>query len=504
MKLVIETPSKAFITGCNQDEFALLKRELTYTNTAITHDIKRLSNNVYARNRNKEAWQAELDEMKLRQKRTLIMDEPPRKFIRPGSIPYIDGIAIETTSAVDYPATRSIPWAKKPKYELYGYQMESVRKLIEAKHASIELCTGAGKSLILLTLARNMGLRTVVVVPSRSIFQEQLESFTHHFGAGKVGAFGDGKKKLGKQITVCIGDSLTNVKPGTAEWTFFQSCQVLLVDEAHLWGAETLEDTCFGAVANIPYRMFVSGTLTRGDGTEKLLRAIVGPTVHSLETWEAVKGGYICDHEFSVVRLPSSNPNYFSPDPLMMKRTHFLNNKNIAAFIAKLCNATASALGQQTLVLVEELPQIAMLIPLLKVPFAYAHAEKKKERLLELGLEKVDPSESVEKFNRNEVKVLIGTSCISTGTNIYPTHSVANWVGGASEIRTKQGAVGRSIRLGRANEWADKCVEKTKATIYDFDVFDVDAMKRHLELRLGYYSSSFEPGTPEKIKWIRL
>jgi hypothetical protein len=154
---------------------------------------------------------------------------------------------------------------------------------------------------------------------------------------------------------------------------------------------------------------------------------------------------------------------------------------------------------RQTLVLVEELEQIAMLAPLLKVPFAVAHSEKKTERLLELGIDKVNPTESVEKFNKAEALVLIGTSCIATGTNIYPVHNCINWAGGASEIRTKQGAVGRSVRLGNANPWGANCTPKEKATIWDFDVHDVFIMHKHLEDRIGFYRES---GT--EIKRIRL
>jgi hypothetical protein len=149
--------------------------------------------------------------------------------------------------------------------------------------------------------------------------------------------------------------------------------------------------------------------------------------------------------------------------------------------------------------LVEELEQIAMLLPLLKVPAAIAHSEKKADRLMELGISKVDPSESVEKFNKAEALVLIGTSCIATGTNIYPCQNTINWAGGASEIRTKQGAVGRSVRLHSQNPWKDKCVFKDKATIWDFDVRDCYVLKRHLEERLKYYGKS-----GSEIKFIKL
>jgi hypothetical protein len=153
----------------------------------------------------------------------------------------------------------------------------------------------------------------------------------------------------------------------------------------------------------------------------------------------------------------------------------------------------------QTLVLVEELSQISMLSKLLKVPFAYAHSESRIDRLTELGLSKVKPAESVDLFNRNEVKVLIGTSCIATGTNIYPAHNTFNWVGGASEIKTKQGPVGRTVRLHNANPYKDKCIQVLTKYIWDFNVYDIPLMSKHLEERVGYYSDS-----GSEIKYIKL
>jgi superfamily II DNA or RNA helicase len=445
MKILITSPSKAIIQEYTQEELDRLYKDLTYSNTAAAHDLKRLSNNFWFRNKNKDKWEQAMNEAKAKVKRTLVFEDEKGLYIRPGSIPYLSNAGIEVVNEIQYPKPKVIPW-EKPIPILYPYQEESWKKLLYIKHGNVELCTGAGKTLCAVKLCRETGFRTVVVVPSKSIFNELLKKFEYHFGKGKVGAFGAGKKKLGKLFTIAIGDSLTNIEPNTKEWDFFSNLEMLIVDEAHAWGAETLEKVCFDVVASIPYRFFFSGTQIRTDGGLKLLQSIIGKTVHTLSTKQAVEGGYICAHDYRIIGLESSNPNFSSQDVLEMKRVHYLKNRNICAFIAKLCNTTAAS-KVQTLVLVEELEQISMLCKLLKVPFAYAHSEKKAERLLELELTKVDPDESVEKFNKGEISVLIGTSCIATGTNIYPCHNTVNWAGGASEIRTKQGPSGDQFGL---------------------------------------------------------
>ena len=490
MRFEITSPTKALVLDATDQELADLRSDLTYTNTAAAHDVKRHFNNRWLRSKNNEAWESQLNKLKAKVKNTLVYEDSDGKtFIRPGSLPYLDS-KYEVVNNVIYPNPKKVAWLKPLPFQLHPYQSESVEKLIDIKHGNVQLCTGAGKSAIIAMLCRETGFRTVIVAPSRSIFRELMKLFEKHLGKDKVGGFGDGKRKIGKRFTIAIGDSLCNVKPGSEEWEFFSNLDMMIVDESHTWGAETLDDICHGVLGDVPYRLLMSGTQTRGDGAVKLLQSIIGKTVHTLTTAEAIAGGYICNHNFTIVPIESSNPNYNDEDVLKMKRIHFLNNRNIAAWIAKFVNATASVSNKQTLVLVEELTQIAMLIPLLKVPYAYAHSESNKLKLEPLGLQKVDTDESVEKFNKNEASLLIGTSCIATGTNIYPCHYVFNWVGGGSEIKTKQGTVGRSVRKGEQNPYKDKCAPKDVSMIFDFDVREVYSLQSSLEQREGYYADS--------------
>ena len=498
MKVTISSPIKAFIDA-NEEELYLLRKQLTYTNTSIKHLIKRHSNNHFWKNRNPESWADHLEALKKDLKKCLVFEEDGRFYIRPGSIPYLSTFNLEIVNEISYPVPRKVAWWKPLPFILHPEQELSWEALIKERHANVSLTTGFGKSAIILKICQMMGnLNICIVVPSKSIFEELLDKFEYHFGNKFIGTFGAGKKKLGKRITIAIGDSLANIEKGSEEDQFFSALDTLIVDESHEFAAESLEAVCHGVLSNIRYRFFFSATQMRNDGSGPLLQSIIGKTVCTLTTAEAVQKGYICNHDFRIVSLETSNPGFEQSDPLAQKREHFLKNRNIAQFTAKLANAMAG-IGKGTLVLVEELSQISMIVPLLKVPFAIAHSEKRKDRLEILGIEKVDNAESVEKFNKGEVRVLIGTSCIATGVNIFPCHSVVNWVGGASPIKTKQGSVGRAVRHGRSNPWANKCAPKDKCTIYDFNILDNFTMTRHLEARIECY---MESGT--EIKYIRL
>src|ERR1035437_4066297 len=227
MQFSIKNPSKAFVVNSTREELVSLAKQLSYKNTANAHLLKRHYNNKWARSKNRDAWEARTEELKKAVNKICMFQEEGKVYIRPGSLSYIGVSPTDIESAVVYPTPKKAPWAKTLPFILHPYQSASVENLIAERHANVELCTGAGKSAILLAVCRETGFRTCIVAPSRSIFNELLEKFELHLGKANVGAFGDGKKRIGKKFTVCIGDSLCNVKPGTPEWDFFSNLDMI-------------------------------------------------------------------------------------------------------------------------------------------------------------------------------------------------------------------------------------------------------------------------------------
>ena len=308
--------------------------------------------------------------------------------------------------------------------------------MLKIGHGNVALPTGCGKSFILLYLARVIGEGVVVVVPSKAIFRELLVEFQLRLGTANVGGYGDGLKDIKKPITIAIGKSITMLKKDTPQDDFFKGKKALLVDESHVWGADGLESIAHGVLAEAPRRLFMSATQTRGDGTIKLLQSIIGETVVEMSIIDAIAKKYLCPLKFYIKTLRSlSSPANRSPiegnrktrlndrDPLDCKRRHFLYNTEIAKFYAQIANAMWKVEGESTIILVEELSQIQMLTYLINVPFGYIHSGSKKDAA-KWGLERVDLTTEIERFNKGEIKVLIGTKAIATGTNIYPIFNV--------------------------------------------------------------------------------
>jgi superfamily II DNA or RNA helicase len=497
VKISIISPTKAYITNTTQKELDDLRKELTYTNTSVSYQLKKHMKSDWLKRNKPYEWEERLALLKLKVKNTVMYTDSIGTYIRPGSICHLKAVVESVQSSVEYPDPKPMAWYNKPEYDPYPFQEETVKLFLENRHAAAQLATGLGKSYILAMATQKLGLRTLIVTPSTSIFYELLEFFTECFGANKVGALGDGKKKTDKQIVISIAKSLTCLKEDSKEYKNIKNMQVVMGDESHTLPAETLDSTFHGVLSDIPYRFFVSGTQTRGDGSLPLLSSIIGKTVIDRDLAWGIASGYLSKLDFTMVNIKPSDPHYWNSDAMKMKRAHFLYNDNAITFTAKTVNAVVRSLNQSCLILVEEIEQISLLANKLEVPFTYVHGNTiKKDELQAYGLENRNLKEEIEKFNKGEVKVFIGTKCVSTGTNFYPTHYTFNLQGGASEISTKQGVLGRSTRLLEKSRYKNLHAPKNMSKIFDFNV-DVEQLRGHFFKRFDFYKEAQCP-----IKWI--
>ena len=491
MKIVIKSPILAYLEGATPSELALLKDQFAYKNGKIDQLLKRHKANNWFKQKNPVGWEERYDELAPLLNDSVLKKDSHGYYIKPASIPYIKGVEYDLSCEVNVPDLAPIPWKVQPEFTPYPYQSDSVRELLKLKGipGNISLPTGCGKSFILLMLSQQIGKGVVIVTPSKSIFRELYAEFQLRLGKNNVGGYGDGKKDIKKPITIAIGRSITMLKEDTPAYEFFQNKTSLLVDESHTWGADTLENISHGVLGGCVRRLFVSATQTRGDGMLVLLQSIIGKNVYSMEITDAIAKGYLCPLKFNVIPVISPDTRY-KKDPLECKRLHFLYNTEIAKIAAKIANAQWRVNQESTLILVDELVQIKRLAELLEVPFTYIHSASKKVAA-ENGLNKVDLTEELERFNNGEVKVLIGTKSIATGTNIYPTHHTINFSGGSSEINTKQGPMGRSTRWIK-KKYINQHKEKKFTQIWDFDVTNQPILTQMLKKRIRYYEETGE------------
>jgi superfamily II DNA or RNA helicase len=483
--LVLETPTKLRLMGY-EGRIPQLKMHLTYTDRKVGYEINRLSHSFcFLQLHGPEALQAELNRLEALRKVCLLQTDDQGLWTYSGLAPKLahafnDQVVRSYTlpEALGY----KLPWDKVPDKKVRYYQQDTHDQFVTTHHAGCEIGTGLGKSFIIELLLKTYGLKALVMVPFKNVAEQLRRELSFHFGAKYVGFFGDGKKETGKLITVGIGASLTKMVPGSKQYEELSRAHVFIADESHMTPAETLCKVCFGLMSNAEYRFFFSGTQVRNDGLDLLLEAITGDIVYRMTVREGVDQGFLAKPIFRMLRV-NSDSDYSSKDALAMNQKHLLYNPKVLSLIGQITDRSVLVEKRPVLILVDELEQFTRLLPFLHVEARFAHGgvDKNSKDVLPEEYHKSNPSLLVDQFNAGEYPVLVGTSCISTGTDIKAVKTMIYDRGGKSEIEVKQG-VGRVTRLAEG---------KTDCVVFDFDIKNVDLIHRHSDVRRGFYDEIY-------------
>lgn len=510
--LTVSSPTVCRIPSAYADK---LKPHLSYIDKKIDHEIARVKRNaayISPNNSEKiEAYHDLLTQLKSERKKSLLLEDEEGYYTYSGLAHILaPKVQTEIINQVEYPECEMNGWAVKPEYEPRDYQVAATEKLIEAKHAAVSIGTGLGKTTIIEMLIKHYGLKAVVTAPSVSIAEQLFRQLSLHFSKKRVGQFFNGKKDCTKLITVAVSASLARVEKDSDEWKQFAQVKLFIVDESHMTPAETLKSICMELVANAPYRFFMSGTQIRTDGQGLVLQGVTGPIVYDMPVQQGVDQGWLAKPLFRVVPI-ISKVDYYSQIVDKMTNKHLRYNPQVLTKAALIANKSVSVQKRHTVILIDEIEQFSRLLPLLNHQAEFAHGTLSADgkKTVPQKYWKSNPHEQVDRFNNGEIPILVGTSCISTGTDLKIPGSIIYLVGGMSEIAVKQ-AVGRSTRGGlRSNVikpegatmwgWEDK---KTDCYYWDFNVKtqqDVQggrqtSVSRHSEERIAIYKDIY-PGS---------
>jgi superfamily II DNA or RNA helicase len=138
----------------------------------------------------------------------------------------------------------------------------------------------------------------------------------------------------------------------------------------------------------------------------------------------------------------------------------------------EIINNAVKYLNHSVLVLVDEVEQFTKLLPYLQYDSKFAHGtlSENKAKVPKQYWE-ADISKLVKDFNDGKFWILVGTSCISTGTDIKSARTMIYLKGGKSEIEIRQG-VGRCTRLYKE-------IDKSKCVVVDFDIENIEVVHKH-------------------------
>lgn len=175
-------------------------------------------------------------------------------------------------------------------FPLDEHQEAAVAALRARRQGIVHAVTSAGKSLIILKAAVEIGQRTLIVVHRKVLmqqFKEDIEKYIRdeHGNKIKPGIIGDGSLTIGP-ITIAIDKTL-----GKNLDRYREEFGTVFLDECHLAPADTLFGLLNGI--NSRNRFGVSGTLKRKDGKEFLIYSTFGEVIATITKEELLEKGRV-------------------------------------------------------------------------------------------------------------------------------------------------------------------------------------------------------------------
>ncbi|MFZ1570791.1 MAG: DEAD/DEAH box helicase [Thiolinea sp.] len=187
--------------------------------------------------------------------------------------------------------SRSIAPAAIPALQgiiLRDYQQRAVDVIGKLDQGIIEAPTGAGKTIIGLSLMHKAQQRVLVLVHNKALLQQWQQVIRKLLGI-EAGVIGDGQWREGEQITIAVIQTL--VKRFDQLPSLGRGYGLLMVDECHHIPANT-----FSAVVNeLPckYRFGLTATPWRNDGLHEIIARYIGRNLVKISAGEVEQAGGI-------------------------------------------------------------------------------------------------------------------------------------------------------------------------------------------------------------------
>ena len=179
-------------------------------------------------------------------------------------------------------------------YDLREYQ----RAALDAWHDAgdrgvIELPTGAGKTVIAIRAMVDLGVPTLVVVPTVDLLDQWQRELEREFDA-PIGRFGGGEQRR-EAVTVSTYDSAYLKADGVGDAFGFA-----VFDEVHHLGGEGFRDAARLLAA--PARLGLTATFERPDGAHEAVAELVGDRVYALDV-DDLAGDHLAPYDIRRIEV---------------------------------------------------------------------------------------------------------------------------------------------------------------------------------------------------------
>jgi superfamily II DNA or RNA helicase len=187
-----------------------------------------------------------------------------------------------------------LPDALATDYDLRTYQREALDAWRDAGDRGVlELPTGAGKTVIAIRAMVELGVPTLVVVPTVDLLDQWQRELEREFDV-PIGRFGGGEQRR-EAITVSTYDS-AYLKADDVGDAF----EFVVFDEVHHLGGEGYRDVARLLAA--PARLGLTATFERPDGAHETVAELIGDRVYALDV-DDLAGDHLAPYDIRRIEV---------------------------------------------------------------------------------------------------------------------------------------------------------------------------------------------------------
>ncbi|MBV9127791.1 MAG: DEAD/DEAH box helicase, partial [Verrucomicrobia bacterium] len=204
----------------------------------------------------------------------------------------------------------------------YPHQTEALAAWQSAgRRGVVVLPTGAGKTFLAQLALAAAARTTLVVVPTLDLLQQWYGELRAAFPGAAVGLLGGGSREFEAPILVS-----TYASAAAEAERLGNRFGLLVFDEVHHLPTDFARVIAEYSIA--PYRLGLTATLARDDGRERMLAALVGPTVFS-KTPAELAGLALSPFDEIRLRVPLTPGERARYRELVARRDEFLERHRI-------------------------------------------------------------------------------------------------------------------------------------------------------------------------------
>ncbi len=171
------------------------------------------------------------------------------------------------------------PIKLKSSIELYEYQTQALEITEKKDFGVIVAPPSSGKTVLGIELIVRKQQPALIIVHRKQLFDQWIDRIQSFTGIAKahIGQIGGGKKKIGKQITVAMMQTLSRLK-NIEDYT--DKFGTIIIDECHHIPAKTFRETIIHF--NSYYLYGLTATPKRKNNDEKLIYVYIGEILHEI------------------------------------------------------------------------------------------------------------------------------------------------------------------------------------------------------------------------------